>query len=98
MFISARLISPSARFETFIPTGRICEKTDCVDFTKKKLIDMFPFRLKWTKSNTLHGDKVVWLQAVRWLPFAFIISVGTFTSIFRVNDFNVTLNPNHPED
>jgi hypothetical protein len=48
MFILAMLVVPSARMETLIPTGRICEKTDCMDFAKK-FIDMFPFRLKWTR-------------------------------------------------
>jgi hypothetical protein len=68
MFISAMLVSPSARVETLIPTGRICEKTDCADFTNKS-INMLSFRLKWTTSNTWRGDKVVWVQAILWLPW-----------------------------
>jgi len=77
MFISAMFVRPSVHVETLIPTGRICEKTYCVDFTKIS-VEMFPFRLKLTKNNTLLGDKVVWLQAVVWLPrVAFIISVRT---------------------
>jgi len=51
------LVGPSARVEKLIPTGRICEETDWVDFTQKS-IDLFPFLLKWTKNNTLCGDKV----------------------------------------
>ena len=39
------LVGPSARVEKLIPTGRICEETDWVDFTQKS-IDLFPFLLK----------------------------------------------------
>jgi hypothetical protein len=64
VFILAMLVGPSAHMEQLIPTRRIYDKTDCVDFSKTS-IDMFPLRLKGGQNyNTLLGDNVVWLLAV----------------------------------
>ena len=75
MFISVMLVGPPARVETLTPTGRICEKTDYVDLKKKKKNKKktkiyqhvaISFKID-RKEHTVRGDKLFWLQTVRWL-------------------------------
>jgi hypothetical protein len=68
MFISVMLVGPSARVETLISTGPICEKIKCVDFTKKNYQHVFISFKTDKKQHISRGNKLVWLQTVRLLP------------------------------